>query len=425
MRPALPPDTTVTETTGQAAAHAPFRQQGLTLRESVVARALQDMTPAHLPTVWRSVPGNDLSGQSETTQSFFALAQARVGEPAQSALAATIIPSPAATASSFGTALLVQPGRTSRGGWSQPTASLSASIGKSQRVVPPQATPIGTGALGVGKATMELRVALESRRREALSPYHPQAWALELPAHGLQDRYPSLVDGLANGFDLGVPHIHSTFTPPNHQSTNSLVDVYNSIVDNEFAARRYIGPFTRIQLEACIGPFQTSPTSLVPKTSKPGKFRAVHDFSHPHSPTPNATSINSQIDSDEFPCTWGTFSTVALIIARLPPGSQASVRDVAEAYRTIPASPSQWPGLVIRLRGEDQFAVNTCNNFGLSSAGGVYGMVADAGADIFRGCGIGPLAKWVDDHIFFRVPRCYDIAHLTSFFVYLSHVYSY
>jgi hypothetical protein len=35
----------------------------------------------------------------------------------------------------------------------------------------------------------------------------------------------------------------------------------------------------------------------------------------------------------------------------------------------------------------------------------VYGIVADAGADIFRGNGIGPLTKWVDDHVFFRVPR--------------------
>jgi hypothetical protein len=32
-------------------------------------------------------------------------------------------------------------------------------------------------------------------------------------------------------------------------------------------------------------------------------------------------------------------------------------------------------------------------------------MVADAGADLFRAHGIGPLAKWVEDHIFFRVPR--------------------
>jgi len=32
-------------------------------------------------------------------------------------------------------------------------------------------------------------------------------------------------------------------------------------------------------------------------------------------------------------------------------------------------------------------------------------MVADAGANVFQGNGISPLAKWVDDHIFFRVLR--------------------
>ena len=81
----------------------------------------------------------------------------------------------------------------------------------------------------------------------------------------------------------------------------------------------------------------------------------------------------------------GTFSTVALLIARLPPGSQASIRDVVEAYRTVPVRPDQWPSLVICLQADDQFTANICNNFGLTSAGGVYGMLADAGADIFRG----------------------------------------
>ncbi len=75
------------------------------------------------------------------------------------------------------------------------------------------------------------------------------------------------------------------------------------------------------------------------------------------------------------------------------------------AYRTIPIAPSQWPRLVICLQPENQFAINVCNNFGLTLAGGVYRSVADAGADIFRGNGISPLAKWVDDHIFFRIPQ--------------------
>ena len=258
---------------------------------------------------------------------------------------------------------------------------------------------------------MELKVALEQRKHEALSPYHQDAWASKLSSHGLQNKYPSVVSGFAASFNLGIPQIRCTFAPPNHASVGSLFDVYSTIIDNEFASGRYIGPFTHCQLESCIGPFQSSPLSLVPKTSKPGKYRAVHDFSHPHNPSPHATSINSHIDSDSFLCTWGTFSTVALLIARLPLGSQASVQDVAEAYRTIPVTPGQWPGLVIRLQAHDQFAVNKCNNFGLASAGGVYGMVADAGADIFRGCGIGLLAKWVDDHIFFRIPQ----AHLSEY----------
>jgi hypothetical protein len=46
-----------------------------------------------------------------------------------------------------------------------------------------------------------------------------------------------------------------------------------------------------------------------------------------------------------------------------------------------------------------------------ASAGGVYGHLADAGADILRANGIGPLSKWVDDHIFLRI-QC---IHLDSY----------
>ena len=138
-----------------------------------------------------------------------------------------------------------------------------------------------------------------------------------------------------------------------------------------------LGPFSCEQLELVLRPFQTSLLSLVLKTSKTGKYQAVHNFSYPHKPFPDTMSVNAHIDSDDFPCTWGTFTTVTLIIAHLPPGSQASVHDMAEAYCTIPAKPDQWPGLIIHLRVDDQFAINVCNNFGLTSAGGIYGMVAD------------------------------------------------
>jgi hypothetical protein len=57
---------------------------------------------------------------------------------------------------------------------------------------------------------------------------------------------------------------------------------------------------------------------------------------------------------------------------------------------------------VVRI-AEDEYCIDTVASFGFSPSAGVYGNAADAGADIFRSQGIGPLAKWVDDHIFFRI----------------------
>ena len=404
-RPVPRPGATGSAATVPVAEHVRAHHRDPSPRGSVAVHAPRNTRVGHRRTGWRSVPEMLPSAPDVTSWSFFNPAQAHVGEPAQYVSATTNTLSQNATASSCGMDLLAHPGRTSKAGWLQPMVSPSASTGRCHEDVPPPVTPTGTDAQDVEKSTTALRRALEHRGREPLTPYQSGAWEVELSRHGLQSRYPSLVQGFRAGFDLGISRIHCTYTPPNHPSIRQLNHVYSSIISNEFAAGRYIGPFTRAQLEASVGPFQTSPLSLVPKTSKPGKYRAVHDFSHPHSPLLATTSINLNIDSDEFPCTWGTFSTVFLLIARLPPGSQASVRDVAEAYRTIPAAPSQWPGLVIRLQAVDQFAVNTCNNFGLASAGGVYSMVADAGANIFRCSGIGPVAKWVDDHLFFRVPR--------------------
>ncbi len=249
--------------------------------------------------------------------------------------------------------------------------------------------------------------ALADRKTKGFTTYKARAWYKELSKHGLEGKYPLLVEGINHGFHLGIPTIAQTYTPHNHVSVNLHLNAYIENVDKEFQAGRYFGPYSRNEVENLIGPFQSSPLSLCPKPDKPNKFRAVHDFSYPHNST-TQPSINSNIDASDYPCTWGTFEAICLVVSRLPPGSQASVRDVAAAYRTIPAHKTQWPGLVVRLKGEDSYAINTHNNFGLTSAGGVYGHLADAGADIFRANGIGPLSKWVDDHIFFRV-RCANL----------------
>ena len=77
---------------------------------------------------------------------------------------------------------------------------------------------------------------------------------------------------------------------------------------------------------------------------------------------------------------------------------------MAEAYHTVPLHHSQWPAAVVHT-AHSQGCIDTCLAFGASPSAGVYGHVADAAAEIFRHHGIGPLDKWVDDHIFFRIKR--------------------
>ena len=241
---------------------------------------------------------------------------------------------------------------------------------------------------------------------EIRTPLIAEEWKIALEAASILDKYPRIPHFVTYGADAGIGPIQSTFTPPNHQSIRSHQTVFNEIVNIEFQKGRYWGPYSAEELERIIGPFQTSPLSLIPKPGKPGKFRLIQNLSYPRNII-GIRSINSSIESDLYPCTWGTFSTAAIIMQSLPPGSLGACRDVSEAYRIIPLAKDQWPGIVVRLEEDaaspKPFALNTCTSFGKKSSGGLFGLFGDALLDILREAGIGPSLRWVDDFVFFRI----------------------
>jgi hypothetical protein len=274
------------------------------------------------------------------------------------------------------------------------------------------ATPSAMSAPGVdppgtAPSTALLRKLL-IRRNAALTPYIPDHRHSELLAFGLLARYPMIPSSLVYGFEAGIPRISQTFTPPNHPSSIAHIDVFTEIVNLELQKGRYIGPLSREQVEGELGPFQMLPISIIPKPGQANKYRIIQDLSYPRRPP--VMSVNSAIDTESFPCAWGTFGAVCALIASLPPGTEAAVRDVAEAYRTVPLVTTEWPGTVVRLPfSDDSFVIDTCICFRLASSAGVHGIMGDAGADLLRARGFGPLAKWVDDHIFFQLCRdCVD-----------------
>lgn len=255
-------------------------------------------------------------------------------------------------------------------------------------------------------ATTELTRALAQRwESEALSPLLPDAWEDALHSNNLLAKYPNLVSNIRHGFDVGIPRIQYTITPRNSPSLRQYSDVFLDIVQKELRLGRYLGPYPRSVIEASIGPFQTSPLSVIPKPHRINAFRLIQNFSFPQHATKSHASLNSFINSDDYPCTWGTFNAFSLMLSRLPPGSQAAVRDISEAYRLIPLRRDQLPGAVLRFSDGDEFLVDLCAAFGLSGNAGIFGTVGDALADILRATGIIVGGKWIDDFVLVRTLR--------------------
>jgi len=341
----------------------------------------------------------------------FPLAQSRSGtRPAPYVWADTSTPSLRAPQSAHGTVPTKPVPRgstgTSASARGEASSALNGNAGMAARAK--AQTMASTYVQGARQQLTEHSRALEQRRHEPCTPYHLDAWFQFLHIGGLLPRYSQVLDGLRFGFIVDFPPVQRTQAPANKSSISTFRRHFDEIISAEIRKGRYIGPMSDTQVTQLIGPFQSSPFSITEKPAKPGKYRIIQNFSFPISPSslyPNA-SINSFVISDKFPCTYGTFTVVSAIISELPPGSEMAVRDVAEAYRTIPLHPSQWPAAAVRI-DDESFCIDTCAAFGARPSGGIYGLVADAAAEIPRSQGIGPLVKWVDDKSLFRILRHY------------------
>ena len=156
-----------------------------------------------------------------------------------------------------------------------------------------------------------------------------------------------------------MPKIITTQTPPNESLNLEFQSQFHEIVNLELNKTCYIGPFSCQVMESLIGPFQSSPFLLCPNQENPDifVFYKIILSSHMISPIHCNLSINSFLDSDDFPTTWETFSVISLLIHhQLPPLSQVATQDIAKAYRTILLHHSQWWGTIVRI-GEDEFVL--------------------------------------------------------------------
>ena len=252
------------------------------------------------------------------------------------------------------------------------------------------------------------------------TPFIPEAWERLLNLISPFNKFSDVPIGIRFGFDMGIRIPPSfTYTPPNHNSALLYPDHVTSHIQNELSLGRYSGPFSKSRLEFLIGPFRTSPLGTVPKTPGSTERRIVQDLSFPRNDS-SLSSVNDQIDIEEFRCDWGTFTEVRNIVVNAPEGSEAATLDVDSAFRCCPITPSQQCNFIIHW--EDKYYIDHDAPFGASSAGGVFGRVADAKSAILESKQLGPSKNWVDDYVFFRFPINFH-SELPVFSYSLSDIY--
>ena len=179
------------------------------------------------------------------------------------------------------------------------------------------------------------------------TPFIPDKWERSLNNITPFNIFSDVPIGMCFGFDMGVHTPPSyTYTPPNHKSALLYPDHVLSLIHNELSFGRYSGPFSQSRLEFFIGPFRTSPLGTVPKTVSSLEHRIVQDLSFPRN-NPNFTSVNDQINIDDFRCDWGTFNEVRNIVINVPEGSEAATLDVDSAFRCCPITPSQQCNFIV------------------------------------------------------------------------------
>src|SRR5882724_7684706 len=107
-----------------------------------------------------------------------------------------------------------------------------------------------------------------------------------------------------------------------------------------------------------------------------------------------------------------------------PPNTKAATLDMVQAYRNSPIIPEHKKYLAVCWWDEIYIQHNAVE--GLSSAGSIQGMPADACIEILHANDIGPVFKWVDDFVIFRLPsNCHATLTDHSYDCDSDHTYAY
>lgn len=230
-------------------------------------------------------------------------------------------------------------------------------------------------------------------------PLRRGLWLAHLTHLNIQHSHAKLIHALKSGFSWNSTiYIRSTIIYPHHASALLNASAILDKINTELALGRYIGPFSKKELEALIGPFIAHPLGVVPKRN--GTWRVIEDLSWPRDgPRP---SLNSLSDNSDFSLNWSGLPEMTALVISAPLGAQFATFDWADAYRMLGIRTDElWRGIV---HWEGKFYVDRAAKFGGSATPFQFDLVGAAFEEIITRSLPILAAYWVDDIAVCRFP---------------------
>ena len=188
--------------------------------------------------------------------------------------------------------------------------------------------------------------------------------------------YPSrmpICSGFRDGFRIGITQPFNR-GPVNKQQKYINLNELAKKLNTELENGRILGPYKDMPVDNLI----VSPLYVVPK-STPGKFRLIHDLSHP-----KTNSVNLHIDDSEKSVQYCSLVDVAryLVLMKRDQSWWMSKVDLKDAYRCVPIHRDDWRYLGMKF--QDKYFCDTCLPMGLGTSCRIFTEVSNALAWIFK-----------------------------------------
>ena len=232
---------------------------------------------------------------------------------------------------------------------------------------------------------------------DIVTPLTHDMWAAAMQEYPDKLFKEYILSGIKNGFRVGFNYRHKSLVA--RTSNMASAREHPDIVDNYLLGEKSQGrigsvPESSPLAQAC----HTSPFGVIPKKSKPGKWRLIIDLSSPAN-----HSVNDGIEKELCSLSYVKVDQVVECILNVGQGALLAKVDIKQAYRNIPVHPED--RLLLGMSWRGQTLIDKVLPFGLRSAPIIFSAVADALQWIIQQKGVDHLYHYLDDFIMMGAPQ--------------------